>query len=109
MLLKVQANLESVAGYTATFRKQERLQDQLGPEQIMDLNVRHHPFAVYLKYRSPTPGKEVVYAEGLMRTRSSPICGGLARLLVPRLAVPPDHPLRWRRPGIRSPTSAWPA
>src|SRR5262249_52540608 len=58
-----------------------------------DLKLRHHPFAVYLKYRSPTPGKEVVYAEGHHENKIIAHMGGLTRLLVPRLAVPPDHPL----------------
>ena len=51
------------------------------------------PFAVYLKFLAPQAGKEVVYAEGHHENKVIAHSGGLARLLVPRLAVAPDHPL----------------
>ena len=92
-LIAVQERLESVAGYTATFRKQERIGGVLGPEQTMAMKIRHHPFAVYLKYLSPHAGKEVVYAEGHHDNKIIAHSGGMARFLVPRLAVAPDHPL----------------
>ena len=93
MLLQVREQLETVASYTATFRKQERIKDVLGPEQTLELKIRHHPFAVYCKYLTPNEGKEVVYAEGHHEDKIIAHSGGMARLLVPRLAVAPDHPL----------------
>jgi hypothetical protein len=92
-MLAVQDRLKGVAGYTATFRKQERIGGVLGPEQIMTMKIRHHPFAVYFKYLSPYPGKEAVYAEGHHDNKIIAHAGGMSRFLVPRLAVPPDHPL----------------
>ena len=92
-MLAVQERLKNVAGYTATFRKQERIGGVLGPEQTMALKIRQHPFAVYLKYLSPSAGKEVVYAEGHHDNKIIAHSGGVARFLVPRLAVLPDHPL----------------
>jgi hypothetical protein len=92
-LLTVRERLGSVAGYTATFHKRERLKGVLGPEQTLLLKLRHDPFAVYLKYLSPTPGKEAVYAAGHHDNKVIAHSGGIARLLVPRLAVPPEHPL----------------
>ena len=89
----VKERLKTVAGYTATFRKQERIGGVLGPEQTMAMKIRHHPFAVYLKYLSPNAGKEVVYAEGHHDNKIIAHSGGMARFLVPRLAVLPDHPL----------------
>jgi hypothetical protein len=93
MLLQVGERLEGVAGYTATFRKQELINGVLGPEQSMEMKLRHEPFAVYFKYLSPHEGKEVVYAEGHHENKIIAHSGGLARLLVPRLAIAPDHPL----------------
>ena len=58
------AELDAAGGYTATFRKQERLKGTLGPEQTLAMKVRNEPFAIYLKFRAPEAGKEVVYAEG---------------------------------------------
>jgi hypothetical protein len=92
-LLAVQKRLAAVEGYTTTFRKQERIGGVLGPEQTLTMKLRHRPFAVYFKYLSPHAGKEVVYADGHHENKIIAHSGGLARLLVPRLAVAPDHPL----------------
>jgi hypothetical protein len=92
-LLTVRDRLGKVAGYTATFRKQERVGGALGPEQTMVMKLRHDPFAVYLKYVAPSAGKEVVYARGHRDNKVIVHSVGIARLLVPRLAVHPDHPL----------------
>jgi hypothetical protein len=93
LLIPVGETLAGIEGYTATFRKQERLRGTLGPEQTLAMKVRHQPFAVYLKFLAPVEGKEVVYAEGHHDNKVIAHSTGVARLLVPRLAVPPDHPL----------------
>ena len=93
LLVGVTARLEAVEAYTATFHKQERLKGKLGAEQTIDLKVRHRPFAVYMRFHAPQDGKEVVFAEGRNGDKMIAHGGGFARLLVPRLAVAPDHPL----------------
>lgn len=93
LLAAAAERLNRVESYTATFRKQERLNDRLGPEQTLAMKVRQKPFAVYFKFLSPQPGKEVVYAEGHHDNKLIAHAGGMARFLVPRLAVAPDHPL----------------
>jgi hypothetical protein len=85
--------LEQVNFYTATLRKTERIGGQLGPEQTLALKVRNHPFAIYLKFLAPKPGKEVVYAEGHHDNRVIAHNGDWTRRLVPRLAVAPDSPV----------------
>lgn len=85
--------LNEVDGYTATFKKQERLRGKLGPMQTLAMKVRQRPFAIYLKFLAPVPGKEVVYAEGHHDNKVIAHTPGAAGWLVPRLAVPPDHPL----------------
>lgn len=85
--------LKEVEGYTAVLRKRERIRGELGPEQTLAIKVRHEPFAIYLKFLTPQSGKEAVYAEGLRDNKVIAHGGGLSRLLVPRLAVAPDHPL----------------
>ncbi len=92
-LLVANDRLNRHEGYTATLRKQERLKGKLGPVQTLEMKVRRQPFAVYFKFLSPQAGKEVVYAEGHYDNKLIAHSGGVARLLVPRLAVPPDHPL----------------
>jgi hypothetical protein len=92
-LLDVERRLDQVDGYTAIFRKQERIGGVLLPEQTLAMKVRNDPFAIYLKFLAPTKGKEVVYAEGHHDNKVIAHSTGVSRWLVPRLAVPPDHPL----------------
>ncbi|MFO0908518.1 MAG: DUF1571 domain-containing protein [Isosphaeraceae bacterium] len=92
-LVHVADRLNGIDGYTATFYKQERIKGKLGPRHRLTLKVRHKPFAVYLKFLEPQAGKEVVYAEGHHENKVIAHSGGLSRLLVPRLALPPDHPM----------------
>ena len=85
--------LEAVAGYTVTFRKQERLRGKLGPLQTLAMKVRHEPFSVYLKFLAPKAGKEVVYARGRHDDKVIAHNGDWTRRLIPRLAVRPTDPL----------------
>ena len=87
------ARVEKVEAYTATFRRQERVGGVLGPEIVSKLKIRNQPFAIYLKYISPRPGKEVVYAEGHHDNKVIAHNGDWTRRLIPRLAVEPTSPL----------------
>jgi len=93
MLIAVDERLDQVSTYTATFRKTERINGVIGPEQTLAMKFRQNPFAVYFKYLDPTPGKEVVYAEGHYENKLIAHSTGVSRWLVPRLAVPPNHPI----------------
>ena len=93
VLLAAESRIGAVDDYTATFRKRERINGRLGDEQVMHLKVRQRPFAIYLKFVEPEAGKEIVYAEGHYDDKVIAHAGGLGRLLIPRLAVAPDHPL----------------
>jgi len=93
IVLEAAERINRVDAYTATFHKQERLKGRLGPEQTLAIKVRQKPFAIYCKFLTAGAGKEVVYAEGHHDNKLIAHAGGVARLLVPRLAVAPDHPL----------------
>lgn len=93
LLLPVEAKLDRMTGYTATFRKQERIGTTLRPEETLAIKIRHRPFAFYGKFLAPRPGKEVVYAEGHHENKVIATGGGLTRLLVPRLALDPSSPV----------------
>lgn len=78
---------------TMTFRKQERINGKLLPEQTYLLKIRHDPFSIYMKCLKPASGRELIYVEG---RNDNCVIGhgtGLSRLLVPRLKLPPDHAL----------------
>jgi hypothetical protein len=92
-LLIVQDRLAAHGGYTATFRKQERIRGKLTAEQTIFSKVRRAPFAVYFRFLKPSAGKEVVYAEGRHDGHMIAHETGLARRLIPRLKVAPDSTL----------------
>jgi hypothetical protein len=93
LLLADRKELEAVDGYTATFRKEERIRGRLEPEQTIRVKFRHRPFAVYMKFLKPSEGKEVVYAEGRHDNKMIAHAAGLGRMLVPRLKVAPTDRL----------------
>lgn len=93
VLLAAERRLDAVGGYTATLYKQERLKGKLGPDQRVELKVRHEPFAIYMKFLEPDKGKEVVYATGRYDDNIIAHGGGLSRAILPRLKVKPDSAL----------------
>jgi len=64
MLEKCERRLASVAEYTATFCKQERINGELTEPQLMDLKMRHAPFSVYMKWLNGDKGRQVLFVEG---------------------------------------------
>lgn len=89
-LVDARARLHAAGGYTALFRKTERISGKLGDEQVMEMKARLEPFAIYFKYRTPEPGKEVVFARGRYDDNLIAHGTGFSRALIPRLKVPPD-------------------
>jgi Protein of unknown function (DUF1571) len=92
-LLMARARLEADGGYTAILRKTERLKGKLGAEQVLEMKCRNDPFAIYFKYRTPEPGKEVVYAAGRYDDEVVAHGTGFSRALIPRLKFPPTSTL----------------
>lgn len=93
LLQSAERKLTSVDGYTAVFRKRERLKGSLGPEQTLTLKVRHEPFSIYMKFLAPKEGKEVVYVEGRNDGKLIAHNGDWTRRLIPRLTVKPTDAL----------------
>lgn len=93
MMQAVDRSFHKIACYTLTFHKQVRIQSKLLPEQKYFIKVRQDPFAIYMKSIEPVAGRELIYAEGHYDNHVIGHPVGMARLLVPRLKVPPDHPL----------------
>lgn len=55
--------LEDVRDYEAVLTKQERIGKRLVTQQV-EIKVRHQPFSVYLKFRKPFAGREVLFVQG---------------------------------------------
>lgn len=92
-LLRLYESFGKIPSYTATFRKEERLNGRLAPEQAYFIKVRQTPFAVYMKATAPASGKEVIFAKGLFNDKVIAHSAGLSRWLVPKIQLPPEHPL----------------
>lgn len=92
-LKRADERLSTVDSYTATFRKQERINGKLHPLQTIQLKARNSPFALYLKFLAPKKGKEVIYGTGLHDGKVIAHNGDWTRRLIPRLAVAPTDPL----------------
>jgi hypothetical protein len=92
-LQAAERHLETCPGYTATFIRQERLRQTLGPVQTLHLKVRHQPFSVYLKFLAPKTGKEVIFVEGQRDNKMIGHNGDWTRRLLPRLVVGPTDPV----------------
>lgn len=59
-----QAAYAEVTDYTALFVKQERIDGKLSEPHYIDLKFRREPFSVYLRWRQPNSGREVIYVDG---------------------------------------------
>jgi hypothetical protein len=93
-LVKVASErIDAMKGYTATFKKQERLRGVLTPENTLSMKVRHEPFAIYVKFLAPKAGKEVLFAKGKHDNKVLAHNGDWTRRLIPRLAIDPDSSL----------------
>lgn len=95
-LSQARARLEAAGGYTATFRRRERVNDALGDEQVIRMKCRNSPFAIYFRFDTPEPGKEVVYAEGRYDNQMIAHSVGFSRKLIPRIKVAPTSALAMR-------------
>ncbi|TWT64308.1 DUF1571 domain-containing protein [Rubinisphaera italica] len=60
---KAQQAVDQVVDYEAVLTKREMVGNELTTTQ-MEIKVRHQPFSVYLKFREPHAGREVMYVEG---------------------------------------------
>lgn len=60
----VLGHVEKIDSYECKLVKRERMGDQMGEYQYLDLKVRHQPFSVYVGFLSPHKGQESIYIEG---------------------------------------------
>ncbi|MEX0704669.1 MAG: DUF1571 domain-containing protein [Planctomycetales bacterium] len=81
--------LESIDGYRATFRRQERVGGRLLDPETMRVSVRHAPYAVYLKWVEGNVGRELLYVEGRNDGRLLVRLDGWKGRMLPALSVDP--------------------
>jgi hypothetical protein len=72
---------KSVRDYSCTFVKQERVNGALGEKQYIFMKVMHQPFSVYMLFKQPFAGREVVYVEGQNNNKIIALDVGVKRVL----------------------------
>ncbi|MCC6493460.1 MAG: DUF1571 domain-containing protein [Pirellulales bacterium] len=56
---------QNIRDYSAILYKQERINGELGEQEVAFVRVRHQPFAVHMFFLSPNKGRECLYIDGL--------------------------------------------
>jgi len=64
LLAEAEQKLDAVPAMTAVFQKQERIDGVLQPVNVMELKVRNKPLNIYMKWRQPDEGQEIIWREG---------------------------------------------
>lgn len=64
LLAEAEKKLDAVPAMSAVFQKQERIDGVLQPVNVMDLKVRHEPLSIYMKWREPDQGQEIIWRDG---------------------------------------------
>ncbi|MCI0335293.1 MAG: DUF1571 domain-containing protein [Planctomycetes bacterium] len=72
---------KSIRDYSCTFFKQERIDGELGEQQQIYLKVMHQPFSVYMFFKQPHAGREVVYVQGQNDNKLVVLDAGVKRFL----------------------------
>jgi hypothetical protein len=72
---------KSIRDYSCTFVKRERVQGVLGEQQHIFMKVMHQPFSVYMLFKQPFAGREVVYVEGQNNNKIIALDVGVKRIL----------------------------
>lgn len=78
------ATLSKIRDYTGQFVKKEWVNDHYVVHN-MDVKFREQPFSVYLKFRAPNDGRQVLYVKGMNNGQLLAKEGGLKGILTVRL------------------------
>lgn len=89
-LNEAQAKLDSIPAMTAVFHKQERIDGALLPLHVMDLKCRNEPFSVYMKWREPDEGQEVIWSRGAHDGKIVVCPPGWKRKVMRMVKIEPD-------------------
>lgn len=89
LLEDAERKLTGVSDFRATFYKRERVDGELGETNIMDLKVRRQPLSVYMRWREPFEGREIIWQEDAHDGQIVVHAGGWQRKIVPLLKLDP--------------------
>ncbi len=84
---------QNIQGYRATFQKQERINGQLGPLEVIQVAFRAHPYSVFMKWlQGARKAQSVLYVEGENNDKMLVHPTGLVGRLITDVARDPDGP-----------------
>lgn len=84
------ARYGSIKDYTCVLHLRERSGGQLQPARIMEMKARRDPFSVYLKFRAPHRGREVLFVEGEHGNKLLARDPGIAGMVLGTLELDPE-------------------
>jgi hypothetical protein len=90
LLIEAADRLESIPAMTAMFQKQERIEGELQVVNVIELKARRAPLAVYLKWRAPEEGQEVIYRDGAFDGKMLVCPAGWKRNVMRMVKIAPD-------------------
>ncbi len=82
--------LEKTPDYSAQFRRQERVNDELLDPEVMHLKVRHEPFSFYMKWTEGDRGRQLIFVKGQNDNKVLVQPGGVAGRLTGTIAMAAD-------------------
>ncbi len=85
-----QHRYRDIRDYTCTFSKRERIKGKLTPRHVLMMKVRAQPRSIYLKFRQPFPGREVIYIVGRNNGKVMAHDVGLNKLLAGTVRLEPS-------------------
>jgi hypothetical protein len=91
-LAEAQRVLDKMGTMQAVMEKRERVRGRLEPRQQIELKVRRAPRAVYMRWRSPDEGQEVIWQENANGNQILVHPGGWRGRLMPMVRIDPKSP-----------------
>lgn len=88
-IAECQAKYRTIADYTCTFYKRERLDGRLTGLHVMTMKVRRDPGSIYIKFQQPGAGREAIYIAGRNGGKLLAHDVGLNKLLAGTLLLEP--------------------
>lgn len=89
MLSAAERKLDSAPTMTAVFQKQERIDGEMKPLNVMDLKVRREPLSVYMKWQQPDAGQELIWRHGAHEGKIVVCPAGWRRKVMPMVKIDP--------------------
>jgi hypothetical protein len=84
-----QTRFTTVADYSCTFYKRERINGRMTPLFVMVMKARSTPRSIYFKFDNPNKGREAIYVEGRNDGKILAHEVGLTRLLAGTIELEP--------------------